>query len=342
MFRSVLRALAEFAVMATILAGLAGPVSMAAEAGHELVVYSGRKEPLILPVIKAFEAETGIRVVLKSGGASELANAILEERNRPRADVFISNDAGTLEILRLRGVLAPNRSPKVAAIPREFRAADGAWVGVSGRARVIMYNVEQVTPKNLPKSILDLTDSRWKGQVAISSSQNESLIAQITGMRQTLGNKATEAFLAGLLRNQVRVLKDHTEVRKAVGKGEFQFGVVNHYYYHLEKEEGSKVGVIYPDQGEDQIGALVNVAGVGIVKGARNEEAARRFVDYLLMEKAQEEFANLNYEIPLLPSASAKAGVKSLKEFKRMKVNLDVLGQELNETLDLVEKVGLP
>lgn len=309
--------------------------------GSSLVIYSGRKEPLIKPVLDAFEKDTGIKVTLRSGGASELANAIIEEQKSPGADVFIANDAGTLEMLRQKGLLQPNSSTALNAVPEDLKARDGSWVGVSARSRVIMYNTNLVKENELPKSIKDLTDPRWKKQVAMATSSNESVIGHITALRLTLGEGETEKLLRGLMANQVQSLKGHTEVRKAVAAGEFKFGIVNNYYYHLQKQEGSPVGVIYPDQGEGQVGVPVNVAGAAIVKGAKNSTAARKFMDYLVKPETQELFAKLNFEIPVVAGIPANEA-KKLTEFKRTPVKLEQLGTELNNTINLVEKVGLP
>lgn len=307
----------------------------------ELVVYSGRKEPLIKPVVEQFEKETGIKVTVRYGGASELANAIMEEGKSPRGDVFIANDAGTLEKLKSQGLLTPNNSEAVKKVPEQYRAADGSWVGVSGRARVIMYNTNLVKESELPKSVFDLTDTKWKKQVALAKSSNESLIGHVTAVRLVKGDNAAEDWLKGLAANEAQFLKGHTEVRKAVGSGEFKLGVVNHYYYHLEKQDGSPVGVIYPDQGADQMGVPMNIAGAAIIKGAKQEEAAVEFVNFLLQPKTQELFAKLNYEMPVIDGVPVHEA-KALKEFKQSTANLQQLGQELDKTIDLLEKVGTP
>lgn len=336
----------SISLLATVLAGCSLPGEQKASAGEKtapssLVAYSGRKEPLIKPVLDAFEKETGIKVTLRSGGASELANAIIEEQKSPGADVFIANDAGTLEMLRLKGLLQPNASPALDAVPADLKSADGSWIGVSARSRVIMYNSNLVKESDFPGSIKDLADPRWKKQVAIASSSNESVIGHITSLRLVQGDGETEKFIRGLMANQVQSLKGHTEVRKAVGSGEFKMGIVNHYYYHLEKKDGSPVGVIYPDQGEGQMGVPVNVAGAAIVKGAKNSHSARRFVDYLVKPETQELFARLNFEIPVVDGVPA-GEARKLKDFKRSQVRLEQLGSELNKTINLIEKVGLP
>lgn len=204
-----------------------------------------------------------------------------------------------------------------------------------------MYNSNLVKENELPKSIKDLADPRWKGQVAMAASSNESVVGHITALRLALGDGETEKILRGLMANQVTSLKGHTEVRQAVGSGEFKLGIVNHYYYHLQKKEGSPVGVIYPDQGEGQMGMPVNVAGAAIINGAKNSSAAAKFIDYLAKPETQELFARLNYEIPVV--AGVPAGeAKKLNEFKRTPFKLEQLGSELNSTINLIEKIGLP
>jgi len=308
---------------------------------EELVIYSGRKDKLIQPVLDAFTKETGIKATLRAGGASELANAIMEEKSNPQADVFIANDAGTLEKLRLDGLLATYASEAANNVPADLKSEDNSWVGVSARNRVIMYNTNLVKANELPKSVFELTDPKWKGQVAMAKGSNESVVGHITAIRKIKGEKAAEDFLKGLLANQVKVLKGHTEVRNAVGKGEFKLGLVNHYYYHLQKQEGSPVGVIYPDQGADQMGTVVNVAGAGIIKGAKNGEAARKFMDFLLKPETQKIFAEVNFEIPVLSEVPVK-DAKAFNEFRRADIKLDVLGKELDNTMNLLEKVGMP
>lgn len=321
-----------------LLAGCGGTQPTATK---ELIIYSGRNEQFVQPLIREFEKNTGIKVTLRAGGASELANAILEEKNNPRADLFIANDAGALELLRMKGALEPNNSAAAAKVPADLRAPDGAWVGVSGRTRVIMYNTNLVKESELPRSWSDLTDPKWKGQIAMATSKNESVTAQVTAMRLTQGDQATEAWLKGLLANNVKTLSGHTAVRQAVGKGEFKLGIVNNYYFHLEKKAGSPVGVVIPDQGANAPGTLMNVAGVGLVKGAKNLAAGRQFVDFLLTPESQKLFAEVNFEIPVLPGVSVAPGVTPIDKLKRMNVPLEKLGSELDRTVKLIEKVGL-
>lgn len=316
------------------------PTTLAQPSG-ELVIYSGRSEPLIVPVIRLFEQQTGIKVTLQSGTATALANLILQEQPNPRADVFIANDAGTLEFLKLKDALQPYLSEQIRKIPEHFRARDGSWLGVSGRSRVIMYNTKLLKPEELPKSVFELTAPTWKDKIAMATTRNESVIAWVTALRLVKGDEFTKDYLLKLKANGVVTLNGHTDVRKAVGRGEFPLGLVNHYYYHLELRDGSPVGVIYPDQGPTDIGVFVNAAGAAIVKNAKHLREAQRFLDFLASPEAQKLFAELNFEYPLLPGVPTAPGVRPLETLKLMPVRLDELGKELEKTLKLLDEVGL-
>ena len=306
----------------------------------DLVIYSGRREPLFEPVVEAFEEATGIDVSVRYGGTGELGNALIEERGNPRADIFVGTDAASAESLRAEGVFGPFDDPVLDAIDAAYRADDGSWVGISGRARVIIYNTDLVEEADLPRSIFDITDAKWDGMIAIPTTTNSSFTAGVSAMRALRGDDAARELLQGLKDNGVTVLQDHTAVRQAVGRGEFALGLVNHYYYQLEKDAGSPVGVFYTDQEEGGIGVLVNVAAASIVAGAPHEENAQAFMRFLLEEEAQEIFAALNFEYPLIPGIDDRADVKR-GTFLESAVNLAELGQMNDSTIDLLDEVGL-
>lgn len=328
--------------------GSGTPIGSATEQSEEfdpdadLTIYSGRREPLFQPVVDLFEEETGIDVSVKYGATTELGAALIEEQNDPRADLFVGTDAASAEQLREMGVFATFDSPLLDTIPAAYQSADGTWVGISGRSRVIMYNSELVEEEGLelPDSVFDLTDEQYKGELAIPSTLNSSFTAWVSALVAFAGEEATEDYLEGLQDNDVLVLRDHTEVRQAVGRGEVAFGLVNHYYYQLEKEEGSPVEVIHPDQGEDEMGVLVNVAAASIVEGAENRAAAERFMEFLLGREAQEIFAATNFEYPLIDGVETRADVP-LGDFKQFEIDLEALGGMNEETLDLLDRVGL-
>jgi iron(III) transport system substrate-binding protein len=306
-----------------------------------LTVYTSRAEALFKPVIEAFNARyPGVKLTVLSGSNGELAAKILEERNNPQADVLINSDTLTMESLATEGAFRPNPSKAVTAVPDAYRAEDGSWVALTLRPRVIMYNTDLVAPGDLPKSVLDLADPKWKGQVGSADSRNGALMANLVALREIVGPEKTEAFIKGLVANDTKWFGGHTEVRKAVGAGELKLGFVNHYYYHLSKAEGAPVGIIYPDQ--DAFGLVVNSTNAGIIKDAKNPELAQLFVDFMLSPEGQKVYAEKNFEYPVTPGVALAEGVPPLSGFKLADVALKTMWDQLEPTKQLAQAAGLP
>jgi iron(III) transport system substrate-binding protein len=319
------------------------PVVETADVSGELVIYSGRSEPLLQPVIDAFKAQyPNVEVLLKAGSNSEVANALIEEQANPQADVFITTELFTVQSLAQQGIFQSYLPAGADQLPAEFIGPDNLWTGLTRRARVIIYNADLVSEEELPTSIYDLTDPKWKGQIAAAGSTNGSMQAQIAAMRQLVGEEETITWLNGLIQNEVTFFGGHTDVRKAVGAGEFKLGLVNHYYYHLQKAEGSNVGIIFPDQGEGQIGLITNATAAAVVNGAPHVTAAQAFLDFLVSEEGQKLFAEQNYEYPLLPGVALHGDVQPLDGFRLADVDVVEASQEFDATFDLIETVGLP
>jgi iron(III) transport system substrate-binding protein len=312
-----------------------------AQTAGELIIYSGRREPLIMPVIDMFKKSSGVNVTVKSGEDQALAQLVLQEQPNPIGDVYLTVDSGLLEYLRLKGALQTYSSDATRKIPERFRAADGSWVGASGRGRAMMYNTNQLKVDELPKSVFDIVNPKWKGKIGLDSLRKESTLAWITSVRLVKGEKFTAEFVRKLKENQAVFLDGGPEVRKAVGRGQVALGLLNHYHYNLELATKTPVGVHYPDQGREDIGILVNAAGAAIAKGAKHVKESRAFLDYLVSAEAQKVFAELNFEWPLLPGVATADGVRPLSQLKQTEVSLDRLGKELQNTLDFLDRTGV-
>ncbi|HEX8597806.1 MAG TPA: extracellular solute-binding protein [Chloroflexia bacterium] len=309
----------------------------------KLVLYTTRTESLIKPVVDAYQKKNpGVEVVLLTGSSGELSAKLLEEKGNPQADVFINTDTIAMSSLASQGVFEPNPSTAIELVPEEYRAEDATWVALTLRARVIMYNTDLVKPEEAPKSMFDLTDPKWKGQIGSADSTNGSVQAQIVAMSALVGPERTGEFIAGLVANETRFFGGHTDVRKAVGAGELKLGLVNHYYYQLSKAEGAPVGVVYPDQGEGEMGVIVNSTNAGLVRGGPNLPAAHSFVEYLLTMEGQKIFADLNYEYPVREGVELAEGVQPLDQYRRADINLKTLFDELEPARALMESAGLP
>ena len=317
----------------------------AATSNDTLVIYSGRSEALLKPVIAAFEkANPTIKVQLKSGKNNELAAAILEEQANPQADVFITTDMLATINLANQQALMPYQIPGTDAIPSEYKAADGAWTSITSRARVIMYNRDLVSASDVPTSMLELTDPKWKGKIAAANSSNGSFQAQVAVMKQLLGDTQTAAWLTGLVANDVQFFGSHSDVRKAIGSGEFALGLVNHYYYELQAREDSdnNVGVVYPDQGVDEMGVVINTTAVGIINNAPHPKAAELFSAFLFLPTTQALFAELNYEYPLIPGVATVKGLTPLENLKKAQIDMLALAENVPDAVKMMQSAGIP
>jgi iron(III) transport system substrate-binding protein len=307
-----------------------------------LVVYSGRAERLIKPLLDSFQAKTGIQVDLLSSGTTEVVNRLQAEGERTPADILITNDAGSLERARELGLLRP-AGDAAAAIPGQFKAADGSWIGLSGRFWIVVYNTTLVKPADL-RSLLDLAEPRWKDRIAIPNAGSEYLQAGVSVMKAVYGDGRTKQFLDGLKANAgAQVYGKSSQIVEAVAKGQVALGVVNHYYVyrHLAAQPGAPIAVLMPDQHEGGMGAIINVAGIGITAHARHADSARRLVEYLASEEGQKQFADLNKEYPLHPRVAADPALPPYKTTRVAQVPLTKLGALREPAMALIEQAGL-
>lgn len=308
----------------------------------ELIVYSSRNENFVNPLLEKFEAETGIKVRPLHGGGS-ITNKIKEEGTNVQADIFISNDVGALEHLRMEGFLEGFEPKGIDTIEARYRAADNSWFALSARTRVIMYNKDLISEEEMPKTVWELTDPKWSGQFAITRGGNSSMVAHVSALRNEWGDNKTLEWLTLIKDNTGAIMEGHGNIRRAVGAGEFKFGLVNNYYYHqqLAEPKDNNVGVIYPDQGEDEMGAVVNGAGVGLIKGGPNNENAKIFIEWLLKPENQREFSYASMEVPINPAVEAIGEAAKISDYKVQRMPLSDLGKVFNDTQKIIEKSGL-
>src|SRR5207244_12768956 len=202
------------ALLTGLWAGLNG-----AQAAEELVVYSGRKEIVVKPVVEAFQKKTGVAVRLKIGPTSGLANALIQEKARPRADVFLATEAGVMEILAKSGVLDAYVSPESKDLLPGSRDREGLWTGISSRARVIIYNKNLVPEKDVPRSVFPLTNPKWKGKIAIAGTHERTTLTWVSSRIAGTGAKFPKDDLTQLYANGLKILPDYGKVRTERGRG---------------------------------------------------------------------------------------------------------------------------
>lgn len=308
-------------------------------APQSITVYSGRTKSLVGPLLDRVGSEIGVDVRVRYGDTAQLAAAILEEGPRTPADVFFAQDAGALGAVSKAGrftVLPQNLLNKVDA---KFRSPGGEWVGVSGRARVVVYNTQLLKEADLPESIWGFTDPKWKGRIGWPPT-NGSFQAFVTGMRTLEGDQKARQWLEGIKANNPKAYKDNTATVLAVAAGEVQVGFVNHYYLfgQLKQKGESFTARNYYTKGD--VGAMMNVAGAGILKASKNQDAAARFIQYLLSEAGQQYFVEQTFEYPLSSGQPTYPGVKPLSEIQVPTLDLGNL-EDLDGTLKLLRDTGI-
>ncbi|MCF6236414.1 MAG: extracellular solute-binding protein [Gammaproteobacteria bacterium] len=310
---------------------------------EELVVYSGRSDKFVKPVTKAFTEKTGIKVVLYSAKSTALVNKLRVEKERTLADLFLSNDAGNLQVGSDFGLFQPVSKQVAEVIPENLRASDNSWVGLSARARVLVVNTN-VKGLEFVDSVFDLADPRLKNRLAITNSTNGSFIAGTTVYMDELGKEKVASWLKGIKANAGDgVFNKHSKVVKAVASGKRDVGLVNHYYIyrHLVKHPDAPIRIVIPDQGESDIGVAWNVAGVAISKFTDQKAMAEKFVEFLVSEEGQKLFAEVNMEYPARIGVPAAAAIPALSQQKIADVPMSELGKQRNATIDLIEEVGM-
>lgn len=309
-----------------------------------LVVYSGRSDSLVGPIIERFAQETGIDVEVRYGSTSEMAGVLLEEGANSPADVFYAQDPGGLGAIANAGLFATLPENTIAQVPDRFAPADGNWVGISGRARVVVYNTNVITdPGNqLPEDIFDFVDPEWNGRIGWAPS-NGSFQAMVTAMRATWGEAQTREWLAGIQANNPVVYSSNTPVVSGVAAGEVDVGFVNHYYlYRFLAEEGESFPArnqFLPGGGP---GSLIMVSGAGILNTAPNAENAQRFIDFLLSTEAQQYFADETFEYPVVEGVAIDPSLPAFSELDAVALSISMNDlADLEGTQDLLLELGI-
>ena len=315
------------------------PEAAASAAGNKLVVYSGRSENLVAPLMERFKQDTGIDVEVRYGGTAELAATILEEGANSPADVFFAQDAGSLGALAQAGRLIALPDDVLNRVDARFRSPSGEWVGASGRARTLVYNTERVQESDLPQSAFDLTGAQWKDSIGWAPT-NASFQSFVTAMRQLSGEDATRQWLEAMLANGVQSFDNNSAIVEAVGRGEILGGLVNHYYlFRFLEEQGEGFparNYFFPDGGAD---ALINIAGIGILDSSDNQANALTFANYLLDNAAQQYFVDETNEYPLVDGIEVGAWLPPIDQLNPPQIDLSDLS-DLQGTLDLLQEVG--
>jgi len=304
-----------------------------------LTIYSGREEELVAPLFEMFTEETGIEVEVRYGDSAELAATIAEEGGNSPADLFWAQDPGSLGSVESQLVELPQEI--LDRVDTRFRDTEGRWVGTSGRSRVIVYNTDALSEDEVPDSVFDLTDPKWKGRIGIAPT-NASFQAFVTAMRLAEGDEKTRQWLLDLKKNDPKEYEKNTPIVEAAAAGEIDVGLVNHYYLYLVKEEQPDAPIANHFLAPGDPGALVSVAGTAVLASSDQEDDAERFVEFLLSDEAQRFYVDEaeEAEYPLVEGIEPKEGLPPLQELEGPDVDLTSFGTEHEATIELLRETG--
>jgi iron(III) transport system substrate-binding protein len=327
---------------AGLIAGLGiwamGGTGGGSEQVKELTVYSGRSEEFIAPFFAQWEKQSGIKLNIRYGDSAELAAQILEEGKNSPADLFLSQDAGSLGAVSTAGLFAKLPASVGSQIGNQYVASDRSWIGVTGRARVFAYRPGAI--ENLPRSVSDLTNSELKNRVGIAPS-NASFQAFVTALINEQGEKFAKSWLEGMKKNGVKIFLKNSAIVEAIDKGEIDLGLVNHYYtWEVSEALGRKIQVENGFFAPGDLGNLVNVSGAGVLATSEKFETATELIDFLTSESTQISFVEDTHEYSLISGIKSPEGLPALKEIGSPKVDLTEL-ENVQRTQDLLTQVGL-
>ncbi len=314
----------------------------------EVNLYSARKEALIKPLLDAFSAATGTRVNLVTGKADALLKRLETEGPNSPADVLITVDAGRLHRAKTAGLLQPvNSAILEAAVPENYRDPEHYWIGLSVRARPIMYAKDRVDPARLT-TYEQLAEPAWRGRICVRSSNNIYNQSLVASMLASIGQAKTEQWVRGLVTNFARPPTggDRDQIRAAAA-GQCDIAIANTYYLarmlnskkdEQQRQSAEKIGIIWPDQRGR--GVHVNISGAGLIKSAIHKQEAIKLLEYLVSDDAQRYYALSNYEYPVKPGVDYSPTLTAWGEFKADSINLSLLGEHNTEAVKLMDRAG--
>jgi iron(III) transport system substrate-binding protein len=299
---------------------------------NEVVVYTSVDQVFSEPVFRAFERETGIKVravfdteETKSTG---VLNRLIAEAQNPQADVFWSGDPVRPFQLVKRGLVEPYISPQAAGLPANARAVDGTWTGFAARARILLVNKSRVPLGEMPRSIRDLANPRWRGQTTMANPLFGTTTMHVAALFSVWGEARTQAFLGELKANGIRIASSNGEVKRLVVSGEVAFGLTDTDDGNEALREGANVEVLYPDQ--DELGILVMPTSVVLLRRAPHADAGRRLIDYLLSAEVERQMAESAAHMPLREGVATPANVPSAAEMRVMQVDYNRVSEQID------------
>jgi len=316
---------------------------------QEVNLYSQRHYAVDELQYENFTKLTGVKVNVTKANADELIQRLKNEGDKTEADLFITVDVGKLWQAGDMGLLQKINSDIINPnINPSLLDKNNYWVPVTYRSRILVYSNDRVNKSEL-SSYEDLASDKWKDRILVRSSSNSYNQALMSSLVANLGIEETQKWSAAIVKNFARNPKgnDRDQV-KAIAAGQGDVAIVNSYYIGLllssqneeELNAGKSVSVFFPNQGEDQRGAHINVSGIALTKNSSNRENAIKLIKYLQTDEAQKTYVDNTYEYSVNPSISPNEIVQSWGDFKMDYLDLNLLGSERDEAIRIFDKSG--
>jgi iron(III) transport system substrate-binding protein len=301
---------------------------------QSVIIYTSVDQVYSEPVLKRFEAETGIQVLavydVEAAKTTGLVNRLIAEKANPQADVFWSGEFVQTILLKEENVLAPYASPNATDIPESYLDPDHYWTGFAGRARVILVNTDRVSPEDAPTSIYDLLDPRWSGhEIGIAYPLFGTTATHAAALYAALGPEQGRSYFYQLAERDVQVLDGNSVVRDQVADGILAFGLTDTDDACGAIRNGAPVTIVLPDQGDGQMGTLLVPNTVALINGAPNEANGRRLVDFLLSRSVAEELLASGWSQVSLRSTDTRPTCLPELSIQGMEVNLTAVYEQL-------------
>jgi iron(III) transport system substrate-binding protein len=308
----------------------------------EVVIYAALDREFSELVLNDFTKATGIRVLAKYDDESTktvgLTNVLIQEASRPRCDVFWNNEI--LNTLRLeeKGLLAAYHSPAAVDYPEMVRSPDGRWHGFAARARILIVNTKLVAVNERPKSIYDLADSKWKGQIGIARPVAGTTATHVACLFAVLGEEKAKVFFRNLKANDIQILGGNKQVAQACAGGQIAFGLTDTDDAVIEIDRASPVTIIYPDREADQLGTLFIPNTLSILKNCPHPDHAKQLVDFLLSPAIEEKLAlGASAQIPLNPAVKTKTRVETPQTVHAMSIDFPTAAKHWDAAMKFIE-----
>lgn len=325
------------ALLTLSLAGCKGKKS-----AKEVVIYTSLDKIFSQPILEAFEKKTGIKVLpvydSEATKTTGLVNRLIAERENPRADVFWNSETGRTIVLKKKGVLAKYVSPSAADIPAQFKDPDGYWTGFAARCRILIYNKELLKEQDLPKSIFEFTQPKWKGKVTLAYPLFGTTATYAAALFAYFGNEKAKEYFKALQANGVLITDGNASARDRVADGTVPIGFTDTDDAFVAIKQGRPVDILWPDK--EGIGTLLIPNTVALIKGGPNREAGKKLIDFLLSPEVEEMLAHCDSgQIPLRSAVKSPPYVPTLDKIKAMEVDYEKIADMMEPSGRFLQKL---